>query len=130
MALPILGIGSIVLEVLDKFFPNQTEIKKADLELKMAAINAELQVRINELQLLQKQAETNTQEAANPNRKWFTWREMLGYGCAGAVVYTLIIRPFLVDILTLCGLETVKNLPVVDISQLFKLLLGMLGIGG
>ncbi len=130
MALPVvLGIGNIVLEVLEKFFPNQTEIKKSDIELKKAAIEAEVQIRVNELLLLQKQAETNTAEAANPNRKWITWRELLGYGAASAVVYTLLIRPFMVDILTLLGVTSVKNLPVIDIASLFKLLLGMLGIG-
>ena len=96
---------------------------------KLALLKLQIEQQAQQNELLKGQLEVNTAEAANPNRKWMTWREVLGYGCSLAVLYTLLVRPLLVDILTLLGVENVSKLPVVDITQLFKLLLSMLGIG-
>ena len=125
----ILELGSIVLGVLNKFFPDQSEIKKADLQLKIKAIDAELQTKIAEYGLYTKQVDTNIAEASNPNRKWITWREMIGYACATALWWFWIIQPFLVFISVASGHPIdPKTLPQLEIMDILVVVGGMLGI--
>jgi hypothetical protein len=125
----ILDIGTIVLGVIDRIFPNKNEITKADMELKKAIISAEVQIKLAEAGLLTKQADTNTAEAANPNRTWITWREMIGYACACALWYSWILQPAVTFMFAASGnpLDP-KVLPELDIFGIMAIVGGMLGI--
>lgn len=90
----------------------------------------ELQKAIIESQLLKTQTDINQAEAANPNRKWITWRELTGYFCAFAVGYTYIAQPFLIFTFAAVGHPITYPLPDLDMGQLMFLLIGMLGLGG
>lgn len=125
----LLEFGSLLLGVLNKIFPDQSEIKKADIQLKIKAIDAELQAKMAEYGLLTKQTETNTAEASNPNRKWITWREMIGYACASALWWFWILQPLLIFVFAVAGHPIdPKSLPQLEIMDILIVVGGMLGI--
>lgn len=97
-----------------------------DTKLKLAAINIEAAKIGNELLLAQ--VSTNTAEANAVNRKWITWREMVGYTCAFALAYHFLILQFLSFLFNAAGHPVA--LPPLQISELMALLFGMLGLRG
>lgn len=101
----------------------EAKINEMILELSKAGFeNAQGQLKINEA------------EAANPNRKWFTWREACGWVC----VVSLLWDSFCPTVFSLVNgianifLSSFKNpfvLPTYDTSTLITILIGMLGLG-
>lgn len=125
----ILEIGNIVLGIFDRLFPNQESIKKADIELKKVVIDAELRSKLAEYGLLEKQADTNIAEASNPNRKWITWREGIGYACMTAVWYMWIIQPVIIVMSHWAGSPLKPDdLVQINVFDVLTLTCGMLGI--
>lgn len=125
----IVGIGGIVLSVIDKLFPNQSEIKKADLELKKTMIEAEVNLKLAEFNQRIEQIKVNQAEAANPNRKIATWREMIGYAGACALWYFWIIQPIIIAVSIIVQHPLDKNLfPEFDVLQVLYVICGMLGL--
>lgn len=96
---------------------DEVKAKRIDVDLEVAKLLAQADL---------KQLEINIAEAANPNRKWITWREALGYVCAIAVGYHFIIQQFLAFILAAVGHET--PLPNLDMTGLMTILSAMLGV--
>lgn len=126
MFIPFEGL---ITSILDKFFPNQTEIKRADIELKKTAIEAEIKMFAEKAGLLRGQMETNTAEAANPNRKWVTWRECLGYILVVAIGYQWILLPIISLIAQFSNYPLDLNkLFTIDILDIIYLMCGMLGL--
>jgi hypothetical protein len=125
-AIPFEGL---ITTILDKFFPNQTEIKKADIELKKAAIEAEITMFATTAGLLKGQMDTNTEEARNPNRTWMTWREMLGFVLVSAIAWQWVVVPFISFIALLVNhpVDTAL-LPKIEILDMVYLMCGMLGL--
>ena len=91
--------------------------KKADIELELAKLIAQGDF---------KQLEINLAEAANPNRRWPTWREMLGYVCVVAIAYHFVIQQMLAFAAGLAGYTPV--LPVLEMSGIMTILSAMLGV--
>jgi hypothetical protein len=93
--------------------------KKAEIALKLQ----QLEQAIN-----QGQIEINKNEANNPN--WFIagWRPFIGWIGGIAIAYTFIASPLIQWYVKIQGLNIVP--PVIDSSQLFNLVLAMLGFGG
>lgn len=79
-------------------------------------------------QINQGQIEVNKIEAAHTNLFVSGWRPMIGWTCAIAICYNYLLMPFIQLILRLAESEVV--VPAVDITALFPLMLGMLGIAG
>lgn len=119
----ILGplIGKIVDTVGSKVGVDMSsdEIKKKRLDLEL-----ELQKLISEA--ASKQLDINEAEAANPNRRWITWREALGYVCVAAVAFNFLVFQVLFAICSMAGVEL--GIPPLDITGLMAILSGMLGI--
>lgn len=125
----IIPFEGLVTTILDKFFPNQTEIKKADLELKRVAIEAEAALFAAKAGLLQGQMSTNTAEAANPNRKWVTWRECLGYILVVAIGYQWLVLPVVSLIALFVGHPLdMSKIYTIEILDVIYLMCGMLGL--
>lgn len=94
------------------------------IKTKKLEIELELQKMIHDVDL--GQLEINKAEAANPNRRWPTWRESLGYICAAAVGYHFVIQQLLSFLLSACGIHVV--LPELEMSGLMTILSAMLGV--
>lgn len=119
---PITQIIGLATTILNKIWGNK------DDELKRKFI-LELQEKVGELNLAQKQIDVNQAEASNPNRKWVTWRELLGYFCVAAFGWVYLIQPVLIFIIVTAGYSA-PILPELDVAQLMMLLLTMLGSVG
>lgn len=82
----------------------------------------DIQLSTIEKELTQAQTEINKVEAGSGRLFVAGWRPAIGWLCAAVLGFNYIIRP-IVAIWT-------DRLPELDISMLYPLLIGMLGIGG
>lgn len=119
---PITLILSTVGTIVNKIFPDKTESEKQRFIL-------ELQKQLSETDILKSQLEINKAEAANPNRKWVSWRELIGYICAFSFGWTYLLQPVITYCVVIAGYPA-PNLPALDMTQLMLLLGTMLGVGG
>jgi hypothetical protein len=123
MGLDITGVGAIAeaaSKIVDKFFPDKTELEKAKASL-------ELQAVMNEFELSKAQAEINLEEVKNPN--WFVagWRPFTGWICGVGLLYAVFFEPIMRFIATMEGYK--GAFPIIDTSITLQVLLGMLGLG-
>lgn len=114
-------LGKIVDTVGEKVGVDMSseEIKKKRLDIEL-----EVSKMINESYL--KQLDINLAEATNANRKWPTWREMLGYVCVVAVGYHFVIQQAFAFLLGSAGVHVV--LPALDMTGIMTILSAMLGV--
>lgn len=124
---PLVAIVTAVSGVLDRFWPDKTQTGLAQLDLMKVELSAKLQEDLAKMNLLKGQLDVDKAEAANQNRTWITWRELLGYGLACGAIYSVVIQPILVFIAALCG-HPVVALPKLELNQLISLLTSMLGV--
>lgn len=73
----------------------------------------------------------NTKEAEHSSMFVAGWRPFIGWTCGAAFVWAFILSPFIQFGLVAAGVDfDVGNLPVLDLSVMLPVLLGMLGLGG
>ena len=116
MGLDITGLGSVAdlaNSVVNKLWPDKTQEEKDQLA---AALT-----------LAQGQMTTNNTEAANKSTFVSGWRPFIGWVCGAAVAWNWIGIPLAKIILPLFH----QNFAIApaDISQMFPVLMGMLGLG-
>lgn len=127
--LPLLDVlGPIISKVLD-FIPDPQ--KKAEAQLKLQQeLDANSQAIINALTAVDKaQSETNTEEAKSPNLFIAGWRPAIGWTCGAAFAYAYVLQPLITFLFAAFG-HPIKDLPVLNLSDMMPVLLGMLGLGG
>lgn len=115
MALDPLTSGlDLAKTVIQTIWPDKSEIEQAQLA---AAVG-----------LVQGQLEINKVEAASPRLLTSGWRPFIGWVCGAACAWNWLGLPIA---LFACGLfgRTVALAPA-DLSQMWPLLMGMLGLGG
>lgn len=122
MAIPvidsILGIGQTLI---DKLIPDPKQ--KADALLKLEELR-----QSGDLAVIAGQVEINKIEAASSVTFISGWRPSVGWVCAGALAFQLVIAPVLSWGAALFGHPVTP--PVLDTELLTTLLVGMLGLGG
>lgn len=94
--------------------------------VKQAEIEAKLVEMENAAMLAQ--VEVNKVEAASPSKFVSWWRPGIGWTCALALFLNYLGLPIAQWIVTLTGNEV--KLFSVDLSELYPLLIGLLGLGG
>ncbi len=104
-------------QIINKFFPDPAQAAEAELELLKLAQQAR-----------QGQLEINRVEAAHRSIWVAGWRPYIGWACGSAIVYSYILRDFLIIGLRIADIE-VPDLPVIDLDDLWPVLLGLLGLG-
>ena len=121
----LLNIGSTLI---DRLIPDKSEQEKAKLQLlemqqkgELAQLDAALKTDVAQL-------EVNKAEAASSSVFVAGWRPMVGWVCASALAYSFIVLPFLRAMLAVWRPDVV--LPTLDMSELWPLMFGMLGMGG
>jgi hypothetical protein len=102
---------------------------KAQLEqqLTLANLDMEKTALVGQIAELQGQLDTNKAEAASGNVFVAGWRPAVGWVCAMAFGFTFVFAPLATWAAALSGHPV--TFPVLDISQLMPVLLGMLGLG-
>lgn len=113
-AIPVLG------KILDKVIPDPAARDAAKLQLVQLAQNGELEV-------IRGQVAINVAEAANPSLFVSGWRPAVGWICAAAFGYSVLLLPLLSWLSVIWGWQVP---PSIDTGEIVMLLIGMLGLGG
>ena len=114
---PVLEIGRTLI---DRFFPNKEEARKAEAEFLTMAAEGELKQVIAQLEI-------NAREAAHPSVWVAGWRPFFGWAGGVAFLYATIAQPLL------AWMAAIKGWPVpptLNMDLLWVVITGMLGIGG
>lgn len=114
---PVLEIGRTLI---DRFFPNKEEARKAEAQFLTMAAEGELKQVIAQLEI-------NAREAAHPSVWVAGWRPFFGWAGGVAFLYATIAQPLL------AWWAAIKGWPVppaLNMDLLWVVITGMLGIGG
>lgn len=101
-------------KVLDRVIPDKNARAAAQEALEQAQQSGELQALMGQLEI-------NKVEAAHKSIFVAGWRPAMGWVCAAGLAYNVIVNPIA---------STWFQMPPVDPSMLYPVLMGMLGMGG
>lgn len=119
---------ALIPAVLDKVLPDPAAAADAKLRLLEMAQRGDLAALTAETDLAKAQVAVNQVEASSNRLFVAGWRPAVGWICALAVGFKFIGGPLLFVVGQAVGHPVV--LPEIDTSELWPLLLGMLGLGG
>lgn len=128
----LLGAGDVIKSVgdaVDKFVTTDKERLELQIERDKAAQDHEYRMELLDQQLDIAQTEVNKAEATNPSLFVAGWRPAIGWVCAAALAYQFMLYPLL-SWFAVAVLVTDKAPPGLNMSELFPLIFGMLGIAG
>lgn len=112
------GIGTLAKDIRSAITGDINPEKKAEIEMKLLEI---------ENQQLLAQTEINKVEAASASLFVSGWRPAVGWCCVLGLVYAFLIQPLCTWAASIWKFATP---PLLDMSVLFQLLVGMLGLAG
>ena len=104
----------VIGKVLDRVIPDKNARAAAKEALRAADQSGELQLLLGQLKI-------NQVEAAHKSLFVAGWRPATGWICATGLAYNVVVAPFL-------GIFV--DVPAIDPSLLYPVLLGMLGLAG
>jgi hypothetical protein len=114
MSLTGLGeVADLAGTIVNKIWPDASQAQKDALAFQLAQMQA--------------QTDTNKAEAGNASVFVAGWRPFIGWVCGSAFAWTFVIGPMVSYAAKLAGITV--QLPVLDLSELTPVLLGMLGLG-
>lgn len=114
MSLTGLGeVADLIKSVSDKIWPDATQ-----REQNLAALQTQVDAA---------QAAIDQQEASSNSLFVSGWRPAVGWCCAAAFIYHLLLQPFLMFFMAAVGHSF--PLPAFDTGMLTTVLMGMLGLG-
>ena len=113
----VLDIGK---SMLDRFFPNEEERRKAEAVFLKDAMDGELKQVIAQLEI-------NAREAQHASVFVAGWRPFFGWAGGFGFVYATIGQPLLAWLAAIKGWPTP---PALNLDLLWVVITGMLGIGG
>lgn len=113
----VLDIGK---SMLDRFFPNKEERRKAEAVFLKDAMDGELKQVIAQLEI-------NAREAQHASVFVAGWRPFFGWAGGFGFVYATIGQPLLAWLAAIKGWPTP---PALNLDLLWVVITGMLGIGG
>lgn len=114
---PMLEMGK---SLIDRFFPNEEERRKAEADFLKLAMDGELKQVLAQLEI-------NAKEAMSPSVWTSGWRPFYGWIGGLGFAYATIVQPILV------WYGMTKGWPVppdINMELLWVVITGMLGIGG
>lgn len=120
----IIGIGQLFMPIINKLFPDKTEIEKQKLARDLAQDNQLTQMMLGQI-------DVNKIEASSENLFKSGWRPAIGWACAAAVWWYYFAAPVLQWImLTYFAAQhgIAPELPRFDVSDLLALTSTMLGV--
>jgi uncharacterized membrane protein YjfL (UPF0719 family) len=134
MSINLLDVGSLINNV----GKTAVDLRKAITGKMSADQEYQLQVMILQMendslkaqnQLLTAQAEINKVEASNPNLYISGWRPTVGWGSTAGFLLQILIFPIAKVVLNLCGIDSAKMIPELDMATIMSVLGSLLGIG-
>ncbi|MDQ0035836.1 hypothetical protein J2W30_003604 [Variovorax boronicumulans] len=124
----LLSLIPVFSQLLDKILPDKGAADAAKLELLRMAQAGDLAQINAEMTIATAQADINKVEASSTRLFVAGWRPFVGWICGLAVGFKFIGGPVLFMVAQAFGHPV--ELPVIETSELWPLLLGMLGLGG
>ena len=94
--------------------------------MEVLAQNGELQKIMGQLQINMKEAESESVFVSG-------WRPFVGWVCGSALAWEYLVKPFGVFVAVAADLmtkEQIDLLPMLELSVMMPVLMGMLGLGG
>jgi len=137
MAAPIIAAGAMEVgktvaglfqTIISRVWPDPADAARAAQAMAELEQAGEFKRIDSALQELQMQVDVNKIEAQNPSVFVSGWRPSVGWICSLALFWHFIGRPFATWILLLNDIKA--DIPVVEMSDLWIILGGLLGIGG
>jgi hypothetical protein len=114
----IKAVGNIV----DEIYTSEEE--KAAAKLAIKKVEAELKKRQMDINLADAQSKAGGISGAIQR----IWRPLIGFGCALAIMFEYVVKPFLMFFLATFHIETLP-LPEMDMGTLMPLVMALLGMG-
>ena len=124
----LISLIPVFTQLLDKILPDKGAADAAKLELIRLAQQGELAQIDADVAIATAQSETNKAEASSTRLFVAGWRPFVGWICGLAVGFKFIGGPALFMVAQAFGHSV--ELPVIETSELWPLLLGVLGLGG
>jgi len=121
----LLDIGG---KVIDRIFPDPAQKAAAQLELFKLQQTGELAALTADVELAKGQLDINKEEAQSTSLFVSGWRPYLGWVLGTGFAMQFLVSPLGTWVAALLG-HTIA-FPIMDLSQMLPLLLGMLGLGG
>ena len=118
---------SIGVKLIDKLIPDPAAKQAAQLELLKLQQAGDFKVMETELAATLAQIEVNKVEAASTNPFVSGWRPAVGWTCVAGLLYQFLGQPLLTWI---AAMYCKPPAPLIDTTQMFILLGGMLGLSG
>ena len=125
--IPLFDLVTVGMKVLDRVLPDPKAKAEAQLELlklsqteRLADLQADLQTSLGQL-------EVNKVEAASASAFTSGWRPGVGWVGVLGLFYSFLIQPLLSWV---SSIKHVPSPPPLDMTVLFTLLGGILGLGG
>lgn len=127
---PVTEVLSIGSKLIDRLWPDPAQRDQAKIQLLQLQQTGELATLTATTDLAKAQAAINQQEAASTSLFVAGWRPFVGWCCGAAFAYAFILQPFVTFLLAVFHVPVdPKTLPVLDVSSMMPVLLGMLGLG-
>lgn len=116
------ALGSLLKGIVDRFFPNTSELKKQEIIAQMAR-------ELQDSELLKGQLTINVEEAKNPDRFVSGWRPFIGWVCGLAFAWQYFVCPILTFLIVAAG-NPAPAIPDLGVETMMPVLMGMLGLAG
>lgn len=120
------GAAGPIIGLIDKLIPDKGAADAAKLKLlelqqtgELAALDADLKLALGQLDVNKAEAESTSAFKGN-------WRPAVGWICAFALAYQMIVRPILAWV---SAIYAWMPPPSLELDTLLTLLFGMLGLG-
>lgn len=113
----ITGVGAVAdlaSNVISKIWPDKTEQEKQQLAAAVMVVQGQIDI--------------NKNEASNPSLLVSGWRPFIGWVCGVACAWNWVLLP-VVNVAAISFGHPLALSPA-DLSEMWPLLLGMLGLGG
>ena len=115
-------IAPILVNVLDRFFPDKEKAAEAQRAIETALLENAAQINLAQIEVNKEEAQHRTVFVAG-------WRPFIGWVCGVALAWHFVGVPVTLFFIAWSGAE-VPELPVFDMNSLMTVLTGMLGLGG
>ncbi len=114
MTFPVMAAANFAKDLIFRFIPDKNARLEAAEEIEKMAQSGELQNRLAQISV-------NQQEAAHDSLFVAGWRPFIGWVCGIGLLYNVLLSPIL-------GIWV--EVPEVDPTLLYPVMLGMLGLAG
>ena len=120
----LFGSGSLkaVGKIVDEIYTSDDERNQAKIAIKK--VEAELKKRQMDINL----ADAQSKAGGLSGMIQRIWRPLIGFGCALAIMFEYVLKPFLMFFLATFHIETLP-LPEMDMGTLMPLVMALLGMG-